>query len=87
MDLIEEQPVRLDMQFSNSPKFAGKNVVSVFCRGGFSRGEQFKNPYAIPEDISAIGDDACVGLWNVKEIYVPANVTSIGFEAFVACNG
>ncbi len=40
----------------------------------------------IPEDISAIGDDACVGLWNVKEIYIPANVISIGFEAFVACN-
>ena len=40
----------------------------------------------IPGDISAIGDDACVGLWNVKEIYIPANVTSIGLEAFVACN-
>ncbi len=40
----------------------------------------------IPGDISAIGDDACVGLWNVKEIYIPANVTSIGLEAFAVCN-
>ena len=40
----------------------------------------------IPGDISAIGDDACLGLWNVKEIYIPANVTSIGLEAFAVCN-